>query len=83
MKAGHAAAFVLLFRLGRDVFAERWMAYAAIWWLMFVVGEIGQAIGPSYPWQDAIAGVVSETIYFPLAALVTRRLLGAPRAPSP
>jgi hypothetical protein len=77
VKAGHAAAFVLLFHLGRDAFAERWLTYAFIWWLMFVIGEIGQAIGETYSSEDAIAGVISETIYFPLAAFVTQRLVGA------
>ena len=76
VKAGHAIAFVGLFYLGRDAFTERWLTYAFVWWLMFVVGEIGQAIGLAYPWEDAIAGVISETIYFPAAALVTRRLVG-------
>jgi hypothetical protein len=50
--------------------------YALLWWVMFVVGEIGQAIGPDYTWKEAIAGMISETIYVPLAAYVTRWLLG-------
>jgi hypothetical protein len=44
---------------------------------MFVVGEIGQTIGPDYNWKEAIAGMISETICVPLAAYVTRWLLGA------
>ena len=43
----------------------------------FVEREIGQAIGPDYTWNEAIAGMVSETIYVPLAAYVTRWFLGA------
>ena len=50
--------------------------YALLWWVMFVVGEIGQAIGPNYTWKEAIAGMVSETIYVPLAAYVTNWFLG-------
>jgi hypothetical protein len=67
-KIGTALALVLLFYFARGSFSGRWVLYAAIWWLMFVIGEVGQAIGPDYSWQEAIAGVVSETIYFPLSA---------------
>jgi hypothetical protein len=44
--------------------------------LIFVIGEIGQAIGFSYSSQKAVAGIVSETLYFPVAAFVTNRLVG-------
>ena len=52
----------------------QWLLYAGLWWLMFVIGEAGQAIGPGYSVQEAMAGVVSETIYFPLAGLVVHWL---------
>lgn len=74
-KVGTALAFVLIFYLARTSLAGRWLLYASIWWLMFAFGEVGQAIGPDYPWQDAIAGVISETIYLPLSAYLTDRLL--------
>lgn len=74
-KVGHAIAFVLLFYLARKSFSGRWLLYAYVWWLMFVLGEIGQAIGPGYSWLEAAAGIVSETIYFPLSAYVTNRLI--------
>lgn len=74
-KVGTAIAFVTIFYLARTSFSGRWVLYAGIWWLMYVMGEIGQAIGPNYPWQDAIAGILSETIYFPLAAYVANRLV--------
>jgi hypothetical protein len=43
---------------------------------MFVIGEVGQAIGPNYSWKEAVAGAISETVYFPLAAFVTNWLIG-------
>ena len=67
-KSGTALAFVLIFYMARNIFGEQWLAYAAIWWLMFVLGEIGQAIGPGYSWEEAVAGIISETIYLPLSA---------------
>ena len=74
-KIGVALGFVLLFRLAADTLAGRWLLYAAIWWLMSVVVEIGQALGPGYSAAEAVAGIISEAIYFPLSALVASRLL--------
>lgn len=67
-KLATAVVFVLIFHLARDAFADRWLLYAFLWWLMFVIGEVGQAIAPGYSWREAIAGIISETIYCPLAA---------------
>jgi hypothetical protein len=75
-KVGTAVAFVLIFRFAREVLSGRWALYGLIWWLMFVVGEVGQAIGPDYSWDEAIAGMISETVYCPLAALTTDWLIG-------
>ncbi len=75
-KLGTAIAFVALFYLARDVFGGQWLLYAGIWWLMFTIGEVGQAIGPDYSWQEAAAGVISETIYFPLSGLIVNWLVG-------
>ena len=80
IKIGVAVAFVLLYALARDSWTGRWVIYALIWWLMFAVVEVGQAITPDYSWLDAIGGIVAEAIYFPLAALVVARLLN-PRTP--
>jgi hypothetical protein len=74
-KLGTALAFVLIFYVARGSLGGQWLVYALLWWVMFVLGEIGQAIGPDYTWKEAIAGVVSETIYVPLAAYVTSWLL--------
>ncbi len=69
-KIGTASAFVALFYIARDKFADHWLQYAFVWWIMFAFGEIGQAIGEEYSWQEALAGIVSEAIYFPLASYV-------------
>jgi hypothetical protein len=74
-KTGTALAFVLLFYCARDSFSGRWVLYAAIWWIMFAIGEVGQAIGPDYSWQEAIAGILSETIYFPLSAYLVNWMI--------
>jgi hypothetical protein len=76
-KTGTAIAFVLLFYFARNSLSGRWLLYAAIWWMMFAIGEVGQAIGPNYSWTEAIAGVISETIYFPLSAYLVNRLFKA------
>jgi len=76
-KVGTAIGFVLLFYAARSVFSDRWMTYAFLWWLMSAIHEVGQSIGPGYAWMEGIAGIISETVYFPLAAFVTCRLLGA------
>ena len=76
MKIGVALGFVLLLRLGSGVFAARWLLYGAIWWLMFAIVEIGQAIGPNYSIGDALGGIISEAVYFPLSSWATVKLLG-------
>lgn len=76
-KVGTAVAFVLIFYLARDALAGRWFLYALCWWIMFTIGEVGQAIGPNYSWPEAVGGIISETIYCPLAAWSANRLLKA------
>ena len=75
-KIGTAIGFVLIFYFAQNSLSGRWLLYAFIWWLMFVIGEVGQAIGPNYSWKEAIAGIISETMYFPLSAFVTNWLIG-------
>jgi hypothetical protein len=79
VKLGLAVGFVLLFAVARDVWQDRWLLYAFIWWALFAVSEVGQAIGPQYSWLEAGAGIVAEAIYCPLAAWVTAKLLSVPR----
>jgi len=76
-KVGTAISFVLIFYVAREQLSDRWILYASLWWLMFVIGEVGQAIGPNYSSNEAVAGIISETVYWPLAALVTNWLIGA------
>jgi hypothetical protein len=76
-KAGTAIAFVLIYHFAKTGLHRRWLLYASIWWVSFAIGELGQAIGPNYSWKEAVIGIVSEAIYFPLAAVVTDRLIGA------
>ena len=75
-KIGTAIAFVLIFFFARNSLSGQWILYAFLWWLMFVIGEIGQTIGPNYTWKEAIAGILSETIYLPLSAYITNWLIG-------
>ena len=75
-KVGTAIAFVLIFYFARSSLSGQWLLYAVIWWLMFIIGEFGQAIGPKYSWTEAIAGIISETVYFPVSAYVTNWLIG-------
>lgn len=74
-KIGTAIAFVGIWFLARDSLGPLWLAYVALWWVMFVLGEIGQAIGPDYSWSEALGGIVSETIYFPASGLILLWLL--------
>jgi hypothetical protein len=76
-KLGTAIAFVLIFYVARSTLAGQWLLYAFLWWLSFLTDEIGQAIGWKYTWKEAIAGVISETIYLPLAAYLTNWLVGS------
>ena len=76
-KTGTALAFVLIFYVARSSLSGQWMLYALIWWLMFVFDEIGQSIGPNYSWREAVAGVISESIYLPLSAWLVDWLLSA------
>ena len=74
-KIGTAITFVLIFYVARDALSGKWILYAGLWWLMYVIGEIGQTIGPNYSWQEAIIGTISETIYWPLSAFITNSVL--------
>lgn len=76
-KIGTALAFVLIFYFARSSLTGQWFLYALLWWLMFAIGEIGQTIGPNYSWKEAIAGIVSEALYFPAAAYVAHWLIGS------
>ena len=75
VKVGVAIGFVLLFHLARSHWLGDWKTYAGVWWAMFTVMELGQAIVPGYTWLDAFGGIVAEAIYFPASAVVIARLI--------
>lgn len=75
-KIGTALAFVLIFYMARSALSGQWQLYALAWWLMFVFGEFGQIVGAGYTWKEALAGIVSETIYLPLSAWLVDGLIG-------
>lgn len=74
-KIGTAIAITLLFSYAKATFAPSWWLYALIWWGMFVFGEIGQWLEGRYSAKEAIAGVISETIYIPLAVFLLTLIL--------
>lgn len=76
-KLGTAFAFVGIWLLGRDMLARQAGIYVFLWLVMFMLGEVGQALGPEYSWQEAFAGMISEALYFPLAGLILVRVLPA------
>ena len=75
-KTGTTFAFVLIFYFTRNSWSGHLVLYAFAWWVLFVAGEIGNAMGPGYSWTEAVAGIISETIYLPLSVFITNRLLG-------
>lgn len=74
-KVGTSIGFVWLFYAARDTFGTDWPVYALIWFVMFALVEIGQSLLPTYSKKEAVAGIISEALYFPLAAFVISRLL--------
>lgn len=75
-KVGTAIGFVSLFYLGREYFLDNWLLYSVVWFAMFAITEVGQAFMSNYSRKEAIAGIISEAIYFPLSAYVIALLLG-------
>ena len=74
-KIGTAAGFVGLFFLGRQAFAENWFWYGFLWFGMFAITEIGQIYRINSPKKEALAGIISEAIYFPLVAYIIVSIL--------
>ena len=75
IKIGTAIAITMIYYYAKDIFYTKWIIYIVIILTMFVIGEVGQAIGPNYSWKEAIAGIISETVYVPLSVIVLRRLV--------
>jgi hypothetical protein len=76
-KLGTALAFVGIWLLARDSLGPQLWIYVALWWVMFVLGEVGQAFSPNYGWPEAVGGILSETIYLPLSGLILRWMVPA------
>ncbi len=73
-KLGTAVAFVALFALCRDVWRGQWLLYAAIWFAMFAVSEIGDLVKSGYSLAEAALGILSEAVYAPLSAFTVDRM---------
>lgn len=74
-KIGTSVGFVGFFILGKDYFLEQWLLYSMVWVGIFALAEIGQLFMSDYSKKEAVAGVISEVIYFPLAAAVLASLV--------
>lgn len=74
-KIGTSAGFVTLYTFNLTQNSERWLIYSLIWVAMFAIVEIGQGITSRSPKAEVVAGIISELIYFPLAAYVMTFLL--------
>lgn len=74
-KIGTTIGFVGIFLLGEEQLEPNWLLYSMIWVAMVAVTEIGQALLPNYSKKEAVAGVISELLYFPLAGFVVMRML--------
>lgn len=74
---GMATAFVGLWLMVRYDQVERIWTFVLFWWVMLALYEIGQAVGPTYGWTDAVSGLISASVSLPLAGLVVSRLLRA------
>jgi hypothetical protein len=75
-KVGTALGFVSLFSVSRTIWGRRWILYATLWFVMFVFSEFGEVVSGRWTMLDAVLGIASEAIYFPVSAFITQRLLG-------
>ena len=75
-KVGTAVAFVIIFSASRNVWGSQWLVYALVWFLMFALSEVGEAVAGRTSPIEAVLGVASEAIYAPMAAFVTQWWLG-------
>ncbi len=75
-KIGTSFGFVTLFYLGKDFFVGNWLIYGMVWFIMFAITEVGQVYRTGSSKKEALAGIISEATYFPLAAYVISVLIG-------
>ena len=74
-KIGTAVAFVALFAATRTFWISRWPLYAAVWFVMFVFSEMGDAVAGRGTALMAVLGIAAEAIYLPISAVVVHKLL--------
>lgn len=67
--------FVALFVMAQGILNDQWLTYGLVWFAMFAVTEIGQTYLTDYSRKEAIAGIISEAVYFPLAAYILYSML--------
>lgn len=75
-KLGTAVAFVSIFAVSRTIWGPRWLLYGMLWFVMFALSELGEAVSGRTTREEAMLGVVSEAIYAPLSAFITQWFLG-------
>ena|SRR3990167_2849918 len=74
-KTGTSLGFVAVYSLGKGYYESNWLIYSLVWVIMFAITEIGQTFMSNYSKKEALAGIISEIIYFPLAGLAIVNLL--------
>lgn len=74
-KAGVAVTFVGVMGLAGEPVRNAWAGYAALWFVMFAVTEVTEALRHNQGVAEAAAGVASELLYFPLASLAAAAIL--------
>lgn len=74
-KIGTSIGFVFLYHLGSGYFGEHWLTYSFVWVLMFAITEVGQTYLSNYSKKEALAGILSELLYFPFSGFVLSTIL--------
>jgi hypothetical protein len=74
-KLGTAVAFVIIFGLSKAIWGPRWLLFGLVWFGMFTCTELGEALSGRSTNLEAVLGVLSEAIYAPVSAFITKRLL--------
>jgi hypothetical protein len=69
-KIGTSLLFVLLFYYINLYLPDFWLIYGMIWVISAAIGELGDTFKPNYTFKEAIIGIMSELIYFPLSAVI-------------
>lgn len=69
-KLSTSILFVLLYSLLVQYISDIWLIYSLIWFFTAMIGEIGDTFKPDYSYKEALIGIISEIIYFPLAGFI-------------